>query len=77
MLKSGRRYSSKVTICLNIAGLTLDVSQVVSGCCYLRNPVQVESGYGELVINVDGHEIRHSVFLPHGIERDVRQVNFF
>ncbi len=77
MLEAAKRYSSQVTILLLIAGIELDVAQVAEGICYVREPVDVESGDGELVIMVDDHEIRHPVHLPHGVQKGQKAVHFF
>jgi hypothetical protein len=68
MLHPVKHYSSNVTIMLLIAGVELDVAQVTDTDIFLREPVNVEPGDGEILVTVDNEVSRRHVTLPHGFQ---------
>jgi hypothetical protein len=76
MLNSVKRYSSNVTILLLISGLELDVAQLTDRHVYLREPIDVEPGDGELVITVDGDSMYKTVMLPWGLSKDTKRAPY-
>jgi hypothetical protein len=73
MLNSVERYSSIVTISLRVSGLEFEVAQLTDQHVYLRQPIDVEPGDGEVVITVDGDAMYKSVFLPLGVSKETKR----
>jgi len=77
MIESANRYSSRVTIMLAVAGLHLDVAQVVDGTLHLRETAGVAPCDAELIITIDGKLVRQPVILHDGIQKGEKTVRYF
>lgn len=70
-------YSARVKIHMRANGRQLSVSQVGRNFAILRDACCIPpSTQAEIVINVDGDEDIHSVYLPHGADNS-RYIDFF
>jgi len=77
MIEPVKRYSSRVTISLAVAGLHLNVAQLAGDTLFLRETADVEPCPAELIITIDQKVVRETIILPRGISKGVTEVDFF
>ncbi len=76
MLAERQSHSSLVQIRLEVNGHVLRVAQVGEDSLILREPCQLPSSMGKIVITVDGQESEYLIFLHRGIAPESRVVHF-
>jgi hypothetical protein len=67
-------YSSQVRLHLVVGGRTLQLAEIAPDSLYLRELISIPPCDADVVMHLDGHERRWSVFLPDGIRLDSRLV---
>ncbi len=73
-LNSG--YSAEVRMSLLVGGHTLDVAQCLGNTCCLRQSIDSPPCEADLIIVVDGHELRKQVFLTEGLSATSKWIKF-
>jgi hypothetical protein len=76
-LTEPRELSSDVLLQLRVGGQILRVGQICDKLVYLREVKAMPPGSAELLITINGHTEVHPIFLPHGIDEQSDNVEFF
>ena len=66
LTKTSTGYSTRVRMQLIAGAQSLAVAQVGPDFAILKTPVDLEPTRAELVVEIDGNEIRRTVYLPEG-----------